>query len=229
MALTAEQIREAISPEAFGGRPAVARPALPEESALARSVRETPLAIAAASPLPAHPSLVLPSAQQGFALPGVQAGRSERLFVEGRVILPGATGAASSVAQGAAAVANAEGIAVAASPDEAPVCTFTVPERQIAVLTGYYARPASKLGYDAGHVRFMLDIGGRRTQLPVRLLGLRGDFEDLIPVSYAVGPTKLLRLLATNGSNACFHVVEGVLDLVLVDEAIYRRFLDGTV
>jgi hypothetical protein len=217
-----------LGKKSFGG-PAPARPGrgVSKRACKGRARASSP---AAARPRQALPERdVVPYAAQGYLSPLLAPWGAERLFAEGRIVLPGATGAAGSVATAAAAAAKAEGLSVASSAREATLASFRVPEEMVGVVTGYYARPSSLLGYDAGHVTFALDRGGQRTQLPQRLLGLRGDFNHLIPIHYVVKPTVTVSLLASNGSTLTWHEAEGAFELFLVPRDLFRRFVDPSV
>lgn len=155
---------------------------------------------------------------------------AQPFYAEGQLILPGASGAAAAVGTAATAVANASGLSVASSAIDATIASFVIPARMVAVVTGYWARPLSRLGARSGHVQFSLKLGGNRpTSVPTRLLGLRGRRDDPVPANYVVGAEKTISLLGTNGSTATWHAVEGWLEGWIVDESTFRRIVTNNV
>lgn len=161
----------------------------------------------------------------GFQSPFLPPWGSERLFAEGRIILKGAAPAATGVNGAASACAVAElGSDTSTGPTDATVTSIVVPANKVAVVIGYFARPESALGWDAGQVTFNLDNAGQRTQLPQRLLGLRGSFAQPIPCFYVARSGTTMSLLATNASTQNYHCVTGILDYYLMTREAYRRF-----
>lgn len=144
--------------------------------------------------------------------------------VEGRTLLRGATGAAAAVLTSATAVSTASGISVAAAA-QANICSYTIPARMVGILRGYYARPWSKLGYDSGHVSFAVLVGGRKMRIPSPV-GLRGSFNDLIPIHEVAKPGWVVAVEGTNASIATWHRVDAVLEIMLVPIERYRRRVD---
>lgn len=154
---------------------------------------------------------------------------AEPLFQDGRIILPGASGAAAAVATAAAAVAAAEGISVASSPIQATIATYEVPTGFVGVVFAVFARPFSTLGYDSGHVTFGFRANGRLAVLPASTFGLKRNRDQPFRVNYVTPPQTSFTLIATNASTATWHAVEGYFEGFLMRQDLYRQLIGEDV
>lgn len=169
-----------------------------------------------------------------YQRPGDVPWGAEPFYVEGRALLPigptAASAAATASGTAAAAVENASGVEVADTPTEATVAEFFVPARKIAVVTGWFARPFSTLGYELNNVTFGLALGGARpVSIPTRLLGVRGSRGRPFAGAYTVGAEKAIRLLGSNASPYTWHGVEGYIEGWFMDEALFRKTVSDNV
>lgn len=150
---------------------------------------------------------------------------AEPLFQDGRIILPGASGAAAAVATAASACANAEGLTVAASAFQATIATYQVPTSYVGLVFAVFARPLSLLGYDSGHVSFGFRANGRLSLLPATLFGLRRNREQPFRVACVSPPGTSFTLIATNASTATWHAVEGYFEGFTMRQDLYRKLI----
>lgn len=170
--------------------------------------------------------LLLSRQTLGFLSPGKLPWGAEALYQSGRIVLPGAAGAAAAVGIAAAAVAAAEGLQVAASPIDATIASYVIPSTQVAVVNRVFARPLSTLGYDAGHCQFGLMVTARRMPLPpTRLWGLARERNEPLLVAYVGRPRTTISLVARNSSTATFHVVEGWFEGFTMREDLFRQLI----
>jgi len=218
--------RDLIGPSVLGGQT--------RADAIGVSAPRVRLDFGAKPPKKAEkPEMLVPRLPLGYLSPELTPWGAEPVFAEGRVILPVGAGATAAVAAAsaisAAACAYAEGLTVSALPTAAVVCTYTVPPNMVGIVRSFYARPESIMGYDTGEVTFYLDVSGRRTKLPVRLLGLRGTFQAPIPVQYEARENRVVSILASNASTATWHIVAATFDILLFDRVVYKRHVKASV
>lgn len=181
-------------------------------------------------PVAAQPDPVLEGSLATLVVPRRLPWGADPFYAEGQVILRGGAAAAAAVLTAATAAANASGFTLADGYADQSIATFQVPPRKVAVVTAYYARPLDRLGYESGHATFALSLGGRKPiAVPSRLLGLRGKRDNPIECAYAVGPTKAIAVLGTNGSDETWHAVEAYVEGWMIDEAVFRKLVTNNV
>jgi hypothetical protein len=149
--------------------------------------------------------------------------RGKATVREGSIILPATAGTGKTEA----AIAVAAGITLASDSPVVDVtvgeATLTVPKGFSFILREWAVEARDDLAYLNGHVTFKLVNGEDVTPFKPRNYGFKGSFSNPIETVEVTRESKIIKIVASNGSTTVPHVVDAYFWGYLIETNKYNE------